>query len=207
MPKIISVMNLKGGVGKTTLCLNLARALQLAGKTVAIVDIDPQASALTWSRLSGDEDRHFFEVYKPEGRNLKAEFEGLEEEIIIVDTPPRLHNQNKEIMLLSDLVLMPIPPCYLDLWAIESYLALLKEVKKIKPRLKSFFVVNAVHVNHRKIEFELVEELKEDAAVLKTMLRRRNAYMPEDNRTVFESGDHRAKAEMKALTDEILEYL
>ena len=49
MSKIIAVLNQKGGAGKTTLSTNLARALQLAGDKVLLVDSDPQGSARDWN--------------------------------------------------------------------------------------------------------------------------------------------------------------
>lgn len=46
---IVGVLNQKGGVGKTTLSVNIAAALTHSGARVLLIDADPQGSALDWS--------------------------------------------------------------------------------------------------------------------------------------------------------------
>ncbi len=54
---VICVLNQKGGVGKTTLALNLAASFALSGETVLYVDADPQANALDWSAVRSESER------------------------------------------------------------------------------------------------------------------------------------------------------
>ena len=57
MGKIIAVANQKGGVGKTTTCVNLTCALKKRGRRVLLVDLDPQASATDYFGLYGQAAR------------------------------------------------------------------------------------------------------------------------------------------------------
>ena len=86
---IIALLNQKGGVGKTTLSVNLAAALALSGKRTLLVDADPQGSALDWQAARRGET--LFPVVGMAKPTLHKDVPGLASgyEHVVIDGPPR----------------------------------------------------------------------------------------------------------------------
>lgn len=117
MANVIGVLNPKGGSGKTTLAIHLARALQLAGEAVLLVDSDPQGSARDWHEVSGIAPG--FPVVGIDRPTLEKDIPGIASgyQWIIIDGAAKLEKMSASAVKASDLVLIPIQPSPLDLWA------------------------------------------------------------------------------------------
>lgn len=114
--KTISAIAQKGGTGKTTLLLNLATEFMRGGYLTAIMDIDPQPSAMAWSDLR--QNRHDPAVLDIKASRLAqakeaAEAEGLD--VLLIDTGGRTDEGAFMAAQLSDLVMVPMQPSAIDL--------------------------------------------------------------------------------------------
>lgn len=195
--KIITVAHQKGGVGKTTLSLNLAYCFA-QGARVAIVDSDPQASA---SNLS--------EILKEYGIDLiePSDIPAVQSlyDIVIIDTPPYLTTSLPDFFSYSDFVLVPTKASILDIMAIRATIQLLRQAQKLKNSLKALIVLNMV-----KSSTTLTDDIKEalqhyDFPLANTTISDRVSYTRSPiSGGIFETDDSKAKDEIISLTKEII---
>lgn len=139
---IVGVLNQKGGVGKTTLSVNLAAALTRSGARVLLIDADPQGSALDWAAARQSEP--LFSVVGLPRATVHKEIGtiGKGYDHIIIDGPPRVTDLARSAIMASDLVLIPVQPSPYDVWAADEVVKLIDEARVYKEKLKNCFVVN-----------------------------------------------------------------
>jgi len=124
--KVITVAQQKGGAGKTTLVIQLATAFMAAGKKVATIDIDPQASLTQWfaMRSSNLRNKNLLLHSPVTGWRMQNEVDRLarENDIVIIDSPPHTETDAKISIRAADLVLIPVQPSPVDIWATKPTL-------------------------------------------------------------------------------------
>jgi len=128
---IVGVLNQKGGVGKTTLSVNLAASLARTGANVLLIDADPQGSALDWAAARNDEP--LFSVVGFPRPTLHKDITKLGQgyDHIIIDGPPRVTDLARSAIMASDVVLIPVQPSPYDIWAADEVVKLIEEsIKK-----------------------------------------------------------------------------
>jgi chromosome partitioning protein len=203
---IIGILNQKGGVGKTTLSINLAHALMADGSKALLVDADPQASALAWSAARNDDP--LFPVVgmaKPTlHKDLPKVAQGFDH--VIIDGAPRVNELGRATIIASDLILIPVQPSPYDVWASEETVDLIREAQQFKESLKAAFAINRKIVNTA-IGRDVVDALAGyDFTVLDAAVSQRVGFAESaaQGRTVFETDKNGAAArEITALTNAI----
>lgn len=142
---IVAALNQKGGVGKTTLALNLAGAWARDDAPVLVVDADPQGSALDWAEQRTREGHpRRFGVVGLARETLHRELPALASDYarILIDGPPRVTGIARSALLAADIVLIPVQPSPLDGWASAEMLRLVSEAQLYRPEILARFVLN-----------------------------------------------------------------
>jgi len=139
---IVSFLNQKGGVGKTTLATNVATAIAMQGRKVFFIDADPQGSALDWS--AARQSKLLFPVVGLPKDTLHREIAALSApyDWVVIDGPPRVHTVAKSAIAASDIVVIPVQPSPYDVWAAKEIVDLIAEVHVIKESLIAVFAIN-----------------------------------------------------------------
>ena len=117
MANVISIIQTKGGTGKTTTAMMLGFALTSLGESVLVLDSDKQRSAFDWWKGIGDE-ADFKVKSVPTDRELEKEIERAasdEYSYVLVDTPPGSNSIVKTASHGADLVLVPTGASPLDM--------------------------------------------------------------------------------------------
>jgi chromosome partitioning protein len=206
--KIITIAQQKGGAGKTTLAAQLAVAFAAAGKRVAIVDIDPQASLADWYRLrNGAGVRYPLDLSEVAGYRVSTELTRVKgsHDIVVVDSPPHAETEAKLAVRAADLVLVPVQLSPMDIWATGPTVQLARSAK-----VPLLVVLNRVPPRGNIVQIMRAQLAEHEFPVARSSIGNRIAFASSmlEGLTVLESAPRTAAAaEIRALAEEITALL
>jgi chromosome partitioning protein len=210
MASIVAVLNMKGGSGKTTIAINLARGLQDHG-SVCIVDADPQGTALRWDNADPDSADlpGVFAASMPLDERIPELATGWD--FVVVDGAAKAKDRTRQCVEAADVVLVPVRPSGADIWASEWLVGVIRN----RQRMTGGNPVGAFVISQQIVGTNLAGEIGEvlgeyDLPVLKGRTSQRVAYAEalSMGTTVLDTDpDSKAAAEIRTITEETLQLI
>lgn len=213
---IISVTNLKGGVGKSTLAQNIAVALAQKGYSLCVADTDvEQQTSLKWAGVRSaieNENTKVVPVYLINPDTISDQILnklGKKYDLVIIDGTPALTELTTRIIIMSDLVITPILASATDVWALDTFLKRYEEARITKQAMGGkveLCVVLNKYNDRVNLDREIGETIKElGVKLLDAKISTRVAYKEAtvQGLGVVELKDKNANAEMTALVKEV----
>jgi chromosome partitioning protein len=207
MPSIITLAHQKGGVGKSTIALNLYGYFSHSGLKTAIVDIDPQGSITSFVEFSDSDGfnlirRTDFTTYA----DLLDKVQGFE--VVVIDTPPYLSKELAEVIKITDIVIIPCKASLFDVLAIRQTIEFIQKEKENRDFLSA--IVLTMVISGASIQYQIREHLEtHNMPIFKTEIGNRVAYAKSllVSGNVFQDDGSKAQEEMQSLTEEILNLI
>jgi chromosome partitioning protein len=149
MAEIIAIANLKGGVGKSTIAVNLACSLRGPDRSAVVIDADSQGTSSFWSAigslpvqlrampLEDTDDRSWLKLLRRrkaemDGRDAAAwlaELRQIEAHYVVIDCPPHVGLATRAAVWAADLVLVPVTASAADVSATRPALELITRAR------------------------------------------------------------------------------
>lgn len=209
MAKVITVAQQKGGAGKTSLLLHLAVVWASGRRRVAVIDTDPQHSLSAWfarrrARI-GDQPRLVHRA--AEGWKTASEIDRVRRaaDVVLVDTPPHAETATRTAIRPADLVIVPMQPTPMDLWATRQTLAMAAD-----ERVPALLVLNRVPPRSRMADDIRADLAEGDVPVTRAALGNRQLFassLTAGHGVTEAARRSRAAEEISALADELWKRL
>lgn len=221
--KIISFVNQKGGVGKSTLTTNVAAILSRKYK-VLLLDTDNQGSSEDWgvnriNKLESDNrlrgfSKHYRGIKKAAEVSMDLQEIASSYDIIVIDTPGRNELVSLGVIAAANLVIIPLTPGNFSFWSSEITRELIQKVAAVRPEDFAARLLLNMRDKRRKISREAEKMLTElEIPVMKTSIGHRNIFeSSSEGLSVLEinartNSDKEGQHEMEELILEIEEIL
>ena len=211
MSKVITIAQQKGGTGKTTLAVHLALAfIKYHNLKVAIIDTDPQGSLGKWYMIRSDNKgisnkNLTFKTASLWGAQYESKILKQENDIVIIDTPPKIESDARPAIEAADLVLIPVAPSPVDFWATE---AIIEIAKKAKRKI-------LIQINRANLRSKLISKTNEyinsiNVTAINTLIGHRQIFvasMGEGKTVVEKQRKSKAVDEIKKISEQIISEL
>lgn len=210
---ILVVGNVKGGVGKTTIAVNLTIALTRLGREVLLIDGDGQATAVAFTELRTAQKNGSpgYTVVSLQGGAIRTQTRQLSQKYsdIVIDVGGRDTGSLRAALTVADVVLIPVQPRSFDLWGVDQTAQLVKEAREINENLKAICVLNAADPQGKDNEAaaEVLSEV-EGLELAPGFIVRRKAFpnAAAAGLSVLEHNDPKAIEELNRLADVLFVY-
>ncbi len=137
---IISLVNQKGGVGKSTTAINLAASLARKNCKLVFIDTDPQGSAVRWHTIENNKafeiKHHPRPIYHQDLNELAWDYDH-----VVIDAPPANGDITQSILAVTDLAIIPLSPSPVEMWSCDKTLEMINKQEKQSTSLKSKLLV------------------------------------------------------------------
>jgi chromosome partitioning protein len=211
---IVTIGNTKGGVGKTTLALNLAIARAMSGRDVWLIDADRQATASTALAIRADAGQQptIASALYTDGSTLRSQVQHQQGKFqdIVIDAGGRDGTALRAALALSDLVVVPFQPRSIDVWALRDVAELVEEIRGLGRELRALGVLSMADVQGQDNR-EAAEALADYPAItyIDTPIRRRKSVANAVGAGLcileYEPVDRKARSELQALCSKIFD--
>ncbi len=206
---VIAVLNQKGGAGKTTIATHLARALQIGGADVLLIDSDPQGSARDWAAVREEQPLSVVGIDRP---TIERDLKNIaRKDFVVIDGAPQAADLAVSAIKAANFILIPVQPSPYDIWATADLVDLVKQrIEVTDGKLRAAFVVSRA-IKGTKIGSEITDALiGYGLPVLASRITQRVGYPGSAavGSTILDlEPDSEAAREVMALTDEIKQLL
>lgn len=201
-PKVIALIQQKGGVGKSTLALNLAAAFSLQGERVLLVDADPNHNCQDWA-----EERKRGSLFTMVGcatPKVRNEILNMAPDYdrVIIDTPPSVEEINRSALSVADMAVIPVKPSFFDRKSLGQVELMVANCQILFPNLRAAFLINGAERNTKALRKTRKDLREREIPTLPVELGKRAEFANtlDDGLTVLEAvPKHEASLEIKRL--------